>query len=63
MQDEIVAFYTEEGKRYFQIGRKIDENKPWEKGNVEWKKDGKGHIIRLDEYFEAYELCFGKKRR
>ena len=57
---QIIAFWNEDGKRYFKVGKKIDNDKPLDTDNVEWKLDSKGKPVHADEYEDAYILCYGK---
>ena len=50
---QLIAFWTDEGKRYYQLGRKIDEDKPLADGNVEWKVDKHGKPIKFDDYYQT----------
>lgn len=56
---QLIAFWTDEGKRYFKIGKKIDKEKPLCDGNVEWKLDKNGRPIQIDgdDYAQAEKLC------
>lgn len=56
----IIAFWNEDGKRYFKVGKKIDNDKPLDADNVEWKLNDNGRPVRVDEYEDAYVLCYGK---
>ena len=54
---QIIAFYTDDGKRYFKIGKKIDEEKPLCDNNIEWKLDKNDHPVKTDDYDQALKLC------
>lgn len=59
-QYKVIALYTDEGKEYFQIGRKIEVDKPLCSDNVEWKLDKNNKPMRLDSFDLAVESCYGK---
>ena len=46
---KIIALYNDEGKRYYQIGKKKDDGQPLCTDNVEWWPDKSGKPMKLPD--------------
>ena len=52
-----IALWDSDDKRYWQIGKKINPDGDYEEGNIEWRLDKKGRVVKTYDYNEALKLC------